>query len=215
MHDVQFHVINQLLHHRRRRFSELKVKNLESSLFQYHLKHLIKQGLVEKTPDGKYQLSPRGIYFVDRLSLTTKSPRPQPKLTTTVALKNKRGEFLLHQEHRQPYIDTWRFPAGKIHENERLVDAAAREIHEKFDLEIDNLRPAGAVHLRTFEHDELTIENYTFIFVGNYDGELPDDTMWFDAHKDIGLPLMPGIYQVMSYVQNGEHEVREYDVAKN
>jgi len=212
MHEIQYHIIDQLLHHQSRRFSELKIKSLESSLFQYHLKYLIKQGLVEKTLDGKYQLSPGGIYFVDRLSLTTKTPRPQPKLTTIVVLRNERDEFLLYQEHRQPYIDTWRFPAGKIHENERLADAAAREIREKFGMEIDGLRQIGAVHLRTFECGELTIENYAFIFVGNYDGELPAEAMWFDADDKSDLPLMPGVREVIDYVQNDQHEVHEYDV---
>jgi len=212
MHEIQYHIIDQLLRNKSQRFSELKIKNLESSLFQYHLKYLIKQGLVEKTSDGKYQLSPGGIYFVDRLSLTNKTPRPQPKLTTIVVLRNSRGEFLLYQEHRQPYIDTWRFPSGKIHENERLADAAAREIREKFGMEIDGLRQIGAVHLRTFERGELTIENYAFIFIGNYDGELPIDAMWFDAQKKTDLPLMPGVREVMDYVQNDQHEVNEYDV---
>jgi DNA-binding HxlR family transcriptional regulator len=42
------------------RFGELKPDNLENKLFNYHLKQLIRDGLVVKTTDGRYCLSVEG-----------------------------------------------------------------------------------------------------------------------------------------------------------
>ncbi len=215
MHWIQYHILDQLINNKTRRFAELKPNGVESNLFQWHLKHLIKQDLVEKLPGKQgYRLSPKGLYFADRLSSTLKTARVQPKIITIVVLCNHKGEFLLHTEHRQPYIDTARFPAGKIHNDESLLHAAQREIDEKLDLIVGNLRSAGSVHMRIRLQDELTSEYYGFIFTGKYDGELPKNAFWYDKNSSKAI-LMPSVREIMDYVIAGTKEMCEYEIVAN
>ena len=212
MHWIQYHILDQLINNKSCRFAELKPDGVESNLFQWHLKHLIQQGLVAKLPDKQgYELSAKGLYFADRLSSTLKTARVQPKIITIVVLRNSQKEFLLHTEHRQPYIDTARFPAGKVHNDENLPAAAQREVREKLGFAVDNLTPAGAVHMRIRLRGELTSEFYGFVFTGNYDGELPANALWYGENSD--APLMPSVREIMDYVAAGEREMREYEIA--
>lgn len=188
----------------------------------------MQKGLVEKTPNGQYQLSPEGLYFVDRLSLSLKTVQPQPKLTAIATLRNAHDEFLFYKRRSQPYIDTWSLPAMKIQENEDLLTAATRAVREAFGTENENgewvlppgfeqlvegLHISGAVHLRDFERNELTIENYIFVFQGFYDGQLPSKARWFDASSnDDNFLLFPGAREVVQYVLSGEIVPREYEV---
>jgi 8-oxo-dGTP pyrophosphatase MutT (NUDIX family) len=170
-------------------------------------------GYVEKLPDGAgYQLSPKGLYFADRLSSSLKSERAQPKIITIVALRNRAGQFLLHTEHRQPYIDTARLPAGKIHNDEYLPGAAKRELKEKLDIAVDKLSPAGNVHVRVRLRGELTSEYYGFIFAGKFDGKLPKDALWHTPNRPSQIKLMPSVREILNYIQAGEINTREYDI---
>jgi 8-oxo-dGTP pyrophosphatase MutT (NUDIX family) len=216
MHWIQYHILDQLINNKTRRFSELRAEGVESNLFQWHLKQVMKLGYVEKLPNGAgYQLSPKGLYFADRLSTELKTERIQPKIITIVALRNGAGEFLLHTEYRQPYIDTARFPAGKVHNDESLLYAATRETEEKLHIKVENLSPAGAVHVRIRLNDELTSEYYGFIFTGQYDGAVPDKALWYSPDQSPDPTLMPSVREIIDYVLAGDHEMREYEIAAN
>ena len=85
MHWIQRHILELLMTHSTMRFSELRAEGVESNLFQYHLRHIIRKGLVEKSGEG-YRLAPAGLYYADRFSPIYKGERPQPKIITIVEI---------------------------------------------------------------------------------------------------------------------------------
>lgn len=110
MHRLQQHIIHQLILHPSLRYARLKPDEVEGNLFMYHLRQLMKEGLVTKRSDGQYELAAEGKLYADRLSLQSFTPRVQPKIVTLIACQNEHDEWLLYERKRQPLIGQIGFP---------------------------------------------------------------------------------------------------------
>jgi len=164
MHILQQKIISRLIHRSGARFAELKPEGLESNHYVYHLKSLIREGLVKKS-GNLYQLTAKGKQLVDKLSLQDFRERIQPKIVTMVACKNNRGEFLLYRRARQPFLGTVGFPYGKIHLGETILEAANRELKEKTGLSA-KLKHRGEVYLTVYENGDLVSQILCHVFSG-------------------------------------------------
>jgi 8-oxo-dGTP diphosphatase len=60
-------------------------------------------------------------------------PYPRPSITVDVALVTleTRPRVLLIQRKAEPFEEAWALPGGFVDENERLIDAARRELKEE------------------------------------------------------------------------------------
>lgn len=211
MHWIQYHILDQLINHKSRRFSELRAGGVESNLFQYHLRHIARKGYVEKT-DAGYQLSPKGLYFADRLSSSLKQERKQPKIISIALLQNSRGLVLLHRGMRQPFIDTLRLPAGKVHDDEPMRSAALRELDEKIGIRVGSVEYVGSLHVRIYAGDQLVSEYYGFVHGGVYEGDLPKNCTWYDPSMDLH-DLMPSVKEVIQHAISDDKSFREIEVS--
>lgn len=152
-HHIQKKLFNSLITSDGLRYSELKPKELEANLFMYHLKELIKLGLVEKI-EGKYRLSMYGKQVATRFSVREESIRLMPSTISVVVLKALDGELLLYRRKRQPYIDAVGFPSGKIHVGDSLLNAANREMGEKCDYTPNEVRLRHVGMLNIVENND-------------------------------------------------------------
>lgn len=134
MHIIQKEILAKLIGAKSLRFSQLKPVDIESNHFMYHLRALIREGLVEKKPTGEYSLTTEGKLYADQVNLKTLKVRRQPKIVTLVAVQNKEGNWLLYKRNHQPLINQIGFPYGKLHLGETVNEAAERELLEKTGL---------------------------------------------------------------------------------
>jgi hypothetical protein len=146
MHRLQQHILQQLIMNPRLRYAAIKPHEVEGNLFMYHLKQLIKEGLVEKDADGWYQLTTAGKLYSDRLSLKSLTPRLQARIVTLMAVEDGQGHWLFYRRKRQPLFNLVGFPYGKIHLGESVQQAAQRELKEKTGLEAE-LEHRGVSHV--------------------------------------------------------------------
>lgn len=204
MHWIQRHILEQLMTHAVCRFSELRVANVESNLFQYHLKHLISIGLVERC-DGGYRLAPTGLYYADRFSPEYKGERPQPKLITIVVLKNRRGEVLLQQKPRQPWLGDYHLPAGKIHTGETTDQAATRELEEKSGLHIEGLWFRCLTHVQILKDGVVISDYFGFIFMGEFDGEIGGGYWYNPDDETENVKLAPSVREILAFERVGDN----------
>lgn len=74
-------------------------------------------------------------------------PYPRPSLTVDIAVVTleARPRVLLIQRKAEPFAGKWALPGGFVDENERLADAARRELKEETGLE-----PSELEQLHTF-----------------------------------------------------------------
>jgi len=202
MHYIQRHIINQLILHQKRRFSELRHPRVESNLFQYHLKQTIKQGYVRKLEEGGYTLSSTGLFYADRYSSFLKTERLQSKVITVIVVRNCRGEVLLKKRSRQPWVGSYHLPAGKVHLGETTDEAVIREIGEKLDSKVivEELRLKNVAHVIIRQDGQLVSDYVGFIYGAFYDGPL-EEGRWFDEGQSIDLA--PSVREVLEIEKFG------------
>jgi ADP-ribose pyrophosphatase YjhB (NUDIX family) len=206
-HHIQKHIIGVLIHQKHARFRDLRPPETDTNLFSYHLKLLQKAGLVEKSQTG-YTLSPQGLAYIDRVSVKKLSIRTQPKIITMVALFNSRGQVALQRRVKQPYIDTWTLPYGKLHiDDESVMRAAEREVQEKLSL-VENLSLTHTgdcyIHVQLNGGDVLS-STLAHVFTGKYDGQFdPANIRWVATGMLDKLPLAPAVTRIIAAVQLSE-----------
>lgn len=197
------------------RFSELKPKELESNSFMYHLKELIKIGLVEQRADKRYALTNKGLAYIDGLTFTNKKPRKQPKLICILALKNDKGEYLLAKRLTQPTIGTWMLPSGKQHFGESTEDHAKRELKEQFGADVQ-LKHQGMVDVRISHGDELVSHLMAQVYYAAFSGGLPADTSRFHYEwlkPPVSESLTPGTSEIIEALESGQKFMLSLDVS--
>jgi len=155
-HHIQRFILDVLRHNEYARFRDLRPPQTDSNLFNYHLKQLLKHGMLEKTAKG-YTLSLAGIVYVDRISSVNKKPRQQPKIMTMSIIVNEFGETLIRYKTSQPMINRPTFIAGMPHmDDETIEDAARREIQEKVKFTPTAIDHVGDCYM-TITHEGLNL----------------------------------------------------------
>src|SRR5690606_8960773 len=151
-HHIQKHILSVLMHQKHARFRDMRPPRTDTNLYSYHLKSMLKNGFVDKVDDG-YTLGLAGIMYVDRVSTQSVTVRRQPKIITMLVVQNSNGDVLLFKKARQPFIDLWNLPQGKLHiEDQTLIAAAKREISEKLGLAKADPEHAGDCYIRMRRH---------------------------------------------------------------
>lgn len=198
-HNIQKHILGVLLHQKTARFRDMRAPRTDTNLYSYHLTKLLKGGLVKKT-DGGYTLDTAGLIYADRLNAEKLFVRQQPKIITMLVIQNSDGDILLQRRGKQPFIDNWTLPNGKIHIDDlSLFVAAQREAAEKLGLNQKEMRHAGDCYIRV-KHDDMVMTStlvHVFAF-GCGDVKMTDQLQWVDPYKLHQMELAPGVAEVIA-----------------
>ncbi len=213
MHPLRRNILRKLSSVKSARFSDLKDKGIENNLFTYHMKMLSKDGYILHK-GTQYSLTPKGKHLVDRMSSTNFIERIQPKIITITVLKkgsNKNPQYLLCQRKKQPFFDQIGFPNGKIHLDERICEAALRELQEKTGLQA-KLRYRGHLYVTIHNETELVSSMLCHVFTGtqitgklfneNKENKFSDSSCFWGRIEDVSRnALIPGTIQIERLVQ--------------
>ena len=196
-HHIQKYIMSVLMYQKTARFRDLRPPSTDTNLFAYHLKQLVKNGLVDKC-DGGYTLSLRGLAYVDRISTEKFQMRVQPKIITMLVIQNSEGDLLLQKRIKQPYIDTWTLPYGKLHiDDDSIKDAARREASEKLGLNNQPLNHAGDCYIRVKQGDTTLSSTLAHVFRFDSDDVPTGDTViWVRPHMLHEYSLAPAVEMI-------------------
>ncbi|MBH2007556.1 NUDIX hydrolase [Candidatus Saccharibacteria bacterium] len=197
-HHIQKHILSVLLHSKIVRFRDLRPPRIDTNLFSYHLKLLQKNKFVEKLESG-YTLSPLGLSYVDRVNADKLFVRRQPKIITMLLIQDGYGNVLLQKRTKQPYIDTWTLPYGKVHiDDESIVAGAAREAYEKLTLEVAP-RHVGDAYIRVLVGGEILSSTLVHICRFELDSYPETDAIrWCAPLKLRNYELAPAVEEIVS-----------------
>lgn len=198
-HHIQKHILAVLYRQKFARFRDLRKPGVDTNLFSYHLKLLVKWHMVEKATEG-YMLGQKGLAYVDRISEKSMNVRTQPKIVTMMVVQNSNGDILLQKRTKQPYIDTWTLPYGKLHiDDESTAAAAAREAYEKLGVENAAVTYAGDCYIRVRVDSEILSTTLVHVFRFEDDTIAETDTIhWARPHKLGQYELAPAVEQIVT-----------------
>lgn len=198
-HTIDRHILGVLLEREFARFSEMRPPRVDTNLYSYHLKTMLTDGWIEKTDKG-YTLTPKGLIYVDRVSASTVSIRRQPKIITMLLVQNCEGDVLMLKRQKQPYIDTWTLPYGKLHiDDESIVEAGKREANEKLHYIPFTLRHSGDCYIRVYEADQILTSTLAHIVRFETDDIIETDTLkWFSPLTITDLRTAPAVNEIIA-----------------
>ena len=222
-HHIQKHIIDVLMYTEVARFRDLRPPRTDTNLFSYHLNTLIKLKLVKKLEIG-YTLTTNGLSYVDRVSTEKRVVRMQPKIISMLLIQNSEGDVLLQRRRKQPYINAWTLPYGKIHIDDVTVEVAAqREVKEKLGITGQALIHAGVCYIRVKAGDDILSTTTTHVFKFNSDNiKTTDDIIWARPHKLDQYRLAPAVQSIVSrgffndpfFFEEFEEEWPELEIAR-
>lgn len=207
MHHVRKSILKVLTHQKRARFSELRPPRVDSNLFSYHLSALLKEGLVEKLDTG-YALSTEGLAFVDRVSMGNFEPRLQPKIITMIVALTEDDCVLLQRRSKQPFIDMWTLPSGKLHlEDASIRVAAEREMREKTGIAVCSLEHVSNYYIQVRHEQKIISSVLAHVFLTHLSKEatLLEGLKWYSIDELSALKLAPAIGAIIEGARNN-HE---------
>ncbi len=203
IHMIQQHIITVLTTSQYARFRDLRPDQTDTNLVSYHLKLLIKNNIVKKI-DSQYTLSQNGLAYVDRVNAEHMRVRTQPKIITMLLIQDGYGKVLLQRRTKQPYINTWTLPYGKIHiDDVSVVAAALRESQEKLDF-IPNkpIRHVGDCYIRVSSGNEILSTTLAHICRSEVDDvsdiSANDTIQWVEPLDLAALALAPAVEQIVT-----------------
>lgn len=197
MHIIQKKILETLTFHEVVRFAALRPPKVESNLYSYHLKLLIKDGYIKKLEQG-YTLDTKGLMYVDRISTKKFELRQQPKIITILVIENKKGEILLWRRNKQPFINTWSLPSGKVHIDDPSIEyAALREAHEKINLNITKAKHVGDCYIKHKRGSEIISSVFGHVFYVRIEDHNSPHILWWKK----GDKLIPGTDELVRLAQ--------------
>lgn len=175
IHEFQISILRELLFRPTARFRDLKKVDIPNDHFTFHLKQLIKDGLVLKK-DERYTLTDEGKEFANRMDTDALKLERQAKIDIALHAVRKNGktiEYLVHQRLKQPFYGWYGSHSGKVRWGETPQDTAKSEFLEETGL-AGKFTLKGIVHYHHFHKDGRLLEDkYFWVFkVENIQGEL-------------------------------------------
>ena len=198
-HHIQKHIIGVLMYNEHARFRDLRPPKTDTNLFSYHLQSLLKMGVVAKSGEG-YGLTRIGLAYVDRVSTEKMIIRNQPKIITMLVVQNSDGDVLLQRRRKQPYINMWTLPYGKLHIDDATILAGAqREAKEKLQLDDQPMTHAGDVYIRVSAGDDILSTTIAHVFRFERDDITVDEHFqWVQPHALSRYRLAPAVEQIVA-----------------
>lgn len=211
-HHIQRNIVNRLAFADKLKFSELQPEGLENKLFNYHLKLVIRDGLVEKTDDGLYSLTANGrhlgIRALDKQLAIVE--RAQPIVFLIIRQSPEpNSPYLLYKRLVHPLKDKIGFMHAGTIAGKTIEQVAQQQCLEKTGLNCD-FKPLGGGFFTTYSGEDLeSYVNFTLLIADSAKGELiqnHDNAEYFwQESPDFNSPdMIPNMPLLAKLYQAGE-----------
>ena len=208
MHHIQKDIIHSLALSSPQRFSQLQPPHIPNNTFSYHLKRLLDLGYIIPDQDLGYVATRKALKTV-QFSTEKSKLQITPALITIIYVTNDKGEVLILNRRKHPFIDYFGLPSGLMHAGEGVEQAAKRELYEKTGIKVTKeLTYAGILDFQYLEQDSGDIFVHAVAFVYCYDygnEELPVGETSYGYLSWSGLTrekILPEVYKVHDLVKH-------------
>lgn len=191
MVDIEKEILEKLMYNTSLNYNSLwNKKKYPSSKFNYHLKKLVNEELLEKNDEGLYKLTQKGTQYIAELNNKKLEKQTIPLTCSFVLCINENDEVLLQKRKKQPYLGIINIPGGKVQFGESTYQAGIRELFEESKLTIESMKLKMIDEVRTYDFDEKVFAHiiaYTYVcreFSGKLEQENQEGEMrWYSIDE--------------------------------
>ena len=175
LNQIQSQIMAQLYTRGDLRFAQMNAGQVPSDQFSYHVRQLLKYGLVEKTAENTYRLSVNGRSRAILLDVQTGQFIEQGFVACRVVLSRERAgskEYLVQYRTKVPYKGNIAEPGGKILFGEDILQSAARNMLKETGLTCRFVLK-GMAHFKDEYLGRIVQDKFFFVILArNPQGEL-------------------------------------------
>lgn len=181
---IQNRILTQLKNAKELRYSDLKPQKIPNDLFNYHLQHLVKKGLLIRSSKG-YSLSPQGIKHVadphvSNQDIVVTSLFKSNVITIVSRIKHGKIEILNQLRKSHPSYGKVGVMGGIIRKGEPTEAAATRKLKVETGLDAE-FKLIGIERRIMYEDNELFSDVYfPILYTDVYTGTLIEQTEYGD-----------------------------------
>ncbi len=200
---IQNHILSRLKNAKILKYSELHPRGVANDLFNYHLQHLVKKGVVDKFEDG-YTLSVIGIKHVadPYISNPITSLFKVNVITIVSRVVNGKIEILNQIRKSNPSYGKVGVMGGVVQKGELIELAAKRKLEEETGLKA-KLKFIGCERRVMYMNGDIFSDVlFPITYANSYSGDLLVDS---DFGHNMWVPISQAI----------KNESTEYDSIKS
>jgi ADP-ribose pyrophosphatase YjhB (NUDIX family) len=151
-------IIELFLYEDNLKFNEIEKKlKTRSNKIAYHLKNLVKKGILEKKADY-YHLSKTSEYLIP---YTSEKNAILPIILIHIG---RRGECLLIKRSKKPFKEKLGLPGGRIMNGETISQSVSRIMKDKFSIEA-KLEEIHSISLENVREKDKIVHSFFLILV--------------------------------------------------
>ena len=178
-----------------KKFVELKkVLGLDSNILSYHLKMLMREGIVVKK-DLKYFLSEKAKHLMPYLRNLENPPLP-----CVAVIVMEGGKVLVRKKEKEPGKGKGIFVGGRIEFGEDVFQSAKRHVKSKVGVEVKNLQVL-CVNNYVSKNKEIT-SHYIVFFVKASPVGTPVNAVWKFPDKIRGSMFPDNKFVIKNMLNN-------------
>ena len=187
-----------LSEHQQLRFSDMNTEGYPSDQFSYHVRHMIKNGLIEKVDDKNYSLTRSGRRHLLTFDSKVDAYMEQGLIgiRAIITRETKQGEeILIQRRYREPHLGQFVLPGGRVRFGEPVHEAVQRVVYSENGIS-GTYQLLGVRHIIEETERDALQDKYFFVFkatsiTGNLELSGPTGTnQWIlmsDLEKDDNL----------------------------
>ncbi len=222
-------IYKTLMHFPGSTFSDLWDKEIPSNKFNYYLKKMETESLIEKK-DGKYFLTLQGKENAVEISGDTGKKEERPVVALLLVIRRdkkntnrknneneKNYEYILYRRMKEPYYNHCGFPGAKMQKGEEILESAKRELKEETNFDCDG-KIIGVQNCKVKNDGKLFHHFLQFVILfENPKGELIKESRegtyeWASKKEILGQKkLFPDIKGVLESIEKNEFYMKELD----
>ncbi len=201
-HHLQKQIIADLVECETARYTDLKPKHIEGNIFTYHLQSLLKEKFIQKTSDGKYQLTNKGKLYGVNSSLKKQDLLNQAHSIILLSIQDS-DKWLLRRRLVQPMYGKIGFIHGEPVAGETVLESAARILHRRTELSGNfSTRGSGYVCLKNND-DLIAYSHFTLIEVSDLNGQLREgdshgENVWITNPNFSDADMIPSMQDLVN-----------------
>lgn len=211
LHHIQKSILDKLATAQTRRYGELKPAELDGNVFGYHLKALLSDKYLSKSPAGDYTLTQKGQdYIVHRYE----NPLLQAHSIFLIVLR--RGDsYLMRERLVQPLLGMSGFIHGEPVAHEHVEQTAERRLADKTGLQV-TLRVHSSGLIAITCEGTLASYSHAIILVGETDndititGDVTGRNTWLPKSALTGPKLLPSCIDIVERI--AAHDTTPFDL---